>query len=283
MTGFGKSVLNLDSKKITIEVKSLNSKQADVNLRMPTLYRELEPEIRRKLVGNLDRGKIDFNLYCEITGPEKASRINEALVLSYLKQLKDIQGEAGVSGDPLSAVMRLPEVMQSAESEIEEGERKEVFATIEKALNALIDFRRTEGGQMKSDLMNRLSIIEERMASIVELEPERIEKITEKINRGLADIAEKPDQNRFEQEMIYYMERLDITEEKVRLKSHLDYFRQLLSEGGTIGKKLGFVSQEMGREINTMGSKANHAGIQKLVVQMKDELEKIKEQVLNIL
>ncbi|AEV33111.1 YicC/YloC family endoribonuclease [Owenweeksia hongkongensis] len=283
MTGFGKAILQLPAKKITIEVKSLNSKQLDINVRMPSFYKEKESPIRQKLAEELNRGKIDLNFYSEVTGAEKAPRVNRALVVEYISQLKGIMDETGVEGDIMSAVMRLPDVMQAAEDEVDEAEWKAIQEVVHQAVEQLNGFRADEGATLKVDLDNRIAIIREKMAGIDVHEEDRVKRIKEKLSRGLAEIAEKPDENRYEQELIYYLEKLDVTEEKVRLKSHLDYFEQLLNEGGPIGKKLGFISQEIGREINTMGSKANHAAMQKLVVEMKDELEKIKEQVLNIL
>lgn len=283
MTGFGKAILQLPAKKITIEVKSLNSKQLDINVRMPSFYKEKENPIRQKLAEELNRGKIDLNFYSEVTGAEKAPRVNHALVVEYISQLKGIMDETGVQGDIMSAVMRLPDVMQAAEDEVDEDEWKAIQEVVHQAVEQLNGFRADEGATLKVDLENRIAIIREKMVGVDVHEEDRVNRIKEKLSRGLAEIAEKPDENRYEQELIYYLEKLDVTEEKVRLKSHLDYFEQLLNEGGPIGKKLGFISQEIGREINTMGSKANHAAMQKLVVEMKDELEKIKEQVLNIL
>ena len=283
MTGFGKAVSQLPGKKITIEVKSLNSKQLDMNLRMPQLFREKESQIREVVARNCSRGKVDFNLYCEITGPEMAPKVNTALVSEYIRQLKGLMDDNDVEGDVLAAVMRLPDVTIAAEDEVDDAEWQEISGVIREALGRLTEFRRSEGAQLRQDLEQRLSIIEEKMAAIVPLEQERTKRVKERIQRSLEELREKIDENRFEQELIYYLEKLDVTEEKVRLKSHIDYFRQLLEDGGQAGKKLGFIAQEMGREINTLGSKANYAEIQKIVVEMKDELEKIKEQVLNIL
>lgn len=283
MTGFGKATLQLPAKKITIEVKSLNSKQLDMNIRLPLLYKEKEPDIRQVLAEKITRGKVDLSFYSEITGAEKAPRINEDLASEYIRQLKRIADREEVSGDVITAVMRLPDIMQSAEDEVDDEEWGTIIKTLNEAVDLLVKFRREEGETLKQDLEGRLNAIDERLQQINPFEEERVKRIREKLTRSLAELSEKPDENRYEQEIIYYIEKLDVTEEKVRLKSHLDYFQQLLNEGGAIGKKLGFIGQEMGREINTLGSKANHAGMQKLVVEMKDELEKIKEQVLNIL
>lgn len=283
MTGFGKSVNQLAGKKITIEVKSLNSKQLDMNLRMPQLFREKESEIRDLVARSCNRGKVDFNLYAEVTGPEMAPRVNTTLVSEYIRQLKGIMENHQVQGDILTAVMRLPDVTIAAEDEVDENEWQEVKKVIEDALAKMAEFREAEGAKLVADLVDRLDSIEQKLDQIAPLEEVRTTRIKEKILRSLEELREKIDENRFEQELIYYLEKLDVTEEKVRLRAHLGYFRELLEQGGLAGKKLGFIAQEMGREINTLGSKANYAEIQKIVVEMKDELEKIKEQVLNIL
>lgn len=283
MTGFGKAILQLPAKKITIEVKSLNSKQLDINVRMPSFYKEKESVIRQRIAEELNRGKIDLNFYSEVTGAEKAPRVNSTLVKEYIYQLKEVMDQTGVQGDVLAAVMRLPDVMQSAEDEVNEEEWKAIEGVVHDAINQLNGFRADEGATLKTELEGRINVIRERLEQVKDHEEDRVKRIKERLSRSLAELSEKPDENRYEQELIYYLEKLDVTEEKVRLTSHLDYFVQLMNEGGPIGKKLGFISQEMGREINTLGSKANHADMQKLVVEMKDELEKIKEQVLNIL
>ncbi len=284
MTGFGKAILQLPAKKITIEVKSLNSKQIDLNVRLPQLFKEKEPVIRQKLAEDCSRGKIDLNFYCEVTGAEKAPKLNAPLIGSYVLQMKSIMKEVEVQGDILSAVMRLPDVTMSAEDEVDPEEWKQIEGTLHEAVQKLNDFRADEGDKLRHDLQFRISNIRDGLEGIAPYEKERVDRVRERLQRGLNELKEKGvDENRFEQELIYYLEKLDVTEEKVRLRSHLDYFEKLMNQGGPIGKKLGFISQEMGREINTLGSKANHAEIQKLVVEMKDELEKIKEQVLNIL
>lgn len=284
MTGFGKATLNLSAKKITVEVKSLNSKQIDLNVRLPQLYKEKEPYIRQLLSHECHRGKIDLNFYCEVTGPDKAPKLNAPLISSYVLQLKSIMKEVEVQGDILSAVMRLPDVTVSAEDEVDESEWRQVQETLGEAVKKLNDFRADEGERLREELQLRVDNIRNGLQAIEPHEEDRIQRVKDRLQRSLVELQEKQlDENRYEQELIYYLEKLDVTEEKVRLKSHLDYFEQLIRQGGPIGKKLGFISQEMGREINTLGSKANHAAIQKLVVEMKDELEKIKEQVLNIL
>ena len=279
MTGFGKASLQLPAKKITLEVKSLNSKQTDINIRIPSFYKEKEGEIRQLAARTLERGKIDVSLFSEITGVEKAVQINEDFVNEYLNQLKALSNKAEVSGDLLDIVMRLPDVMKPAEEEINEDEWGQIRVVVEQALEKLIEFRKTEGEKLKNDFIARLNTIRQKMVEVAPFEQERIDRVRERIAKNLADLKEKVDENRFEQELIYYLEKMDITEEKVRLKSHLDYFEDLLADGGAIGRKLGFISQEIGREINTLGSKANHASMQKIVVEMKDELEKKKEQI----
>ncbi len=283
MTGFGKATLQLPAKKITIEIKSLNSKQLDMNIRVPLFYKEKEADIRHIMAEKLVRGKADLSFYSEVTGAEKAPKINQELASEYIRQLKELSEAHSVQGDILSAVMRMPDVMQAAEDQVDEDEWKAITATINEAVDHLNKFRQDEGNTLRVDLKERVEVIRTKLESIDPFVEERVTRIREKLSRSLADLAEKPDENRYEQEIIYYIEKLDVTEEKVRLTSHLNYFIELLDKGGPIGKKLGFISQEMGREINTLGSKANHAEIQKQVVDMKDELEKIKEQVLNIL
>lgn len=283
MTGFGKAVLQIPGKKINIEIKSLNSKQVDINLRLPSLYRPKESEIRQLIAKRLLRGKIDCSIYAELTGLDNAPRINEELAGGYMRQLKAIADANGVDGDIIGAVMRMPDVMQSSDDELDSEEWKAVQNTLEECLENIEGFRSDEGGKLKEDLELRLNNIEAGLEAVKPLESERIDRVKERMQKALDQLKADHNQDRFEQELIYYLEKFDITEEKVRLKAHLDYFRELMNQGGLNGKKLGFVSQEIGREINTMGSKANHADIQKHVVGMKDELEKIKEQVLNLL
>lgn len=283
MTGFGKTILQLPGKKISIEIKSLNSKQADINLRLPSLYRAKEGEIRQMLVQGLSRGKIDCSIYREVTGIESAPQINEELALGYLEQLQKLSEKTGSTGDLIGAVMRMPDVLQSSESELSESEWQALEKGLNDCLSMINTFRADEGARLREDIEMRLNNISEGLAEIVPLEEDRTLRIKEKLMRGLEQLQVEVDKDRFEQELIYYLEKLDVTEEKVRLRAHLDYFIELMNEGNEVGKKLGFVSQEIGREVNTLGSKANHAGMQKIVVGMKDELEKIKEQVLNIL
>lgn len=283
MTGFGKKVLQLPGKKITIEIKSLNSKSADINLRLPSLYRSKEGVIRQHLAKTLSRGKIDCSIYSEVTGIESAPQINETLAQGYLMQLKKLADSTNSTGDLIGAVMRMPDVLQSAESELSEQEWEILEGGLIECLELIGNFRSDEGARLKEDIDMRLKNISDGLEAIIPMEEERTLRIKDKLMRGLEQLKVEVDQDRFEQELIYYLEKLDVTEEKVRLRAHLDYFEELMVAGDEAGKKLGFVSQEIGREINTLGSKANHAGMQKIVVGMKDELEKIKEQVLNIL
>ena len=282
MTGYGKEVLQLPSKKITIEIKSLNSKQIDLNARMPQFYRSKEMEVRKKIATAAVRGKVDFNMFAEITGAEEAASINEPLATSYIEQLKQLASKTGIEGDMISAVMRMPEVLRTEKDEIDEEEWQAISGAIDRALEAFREFRLSEGLSLLNDLTEQVDTIERLLAEIAPFEEERVTKLRARIENQLNGIDEGFDQNRLEQEMIFYLEKLDVNEEKVRLSNHIAYFREnLKKEAG--GKKLGFITQEMGREINTLGSKANHSEIQKKVVQMKESLEKIKEQVLNTL
>ncbi len=281
MTGYGKSVLQLPTKKISIEIKSLNSKNLDINSRMPSTYREKELSIRKLIASKLVRGKVDFSLYMEITGEETSTQINKTVVKQYIKQLKDV-----VDGDEtelLKMAVRLPDAVTTERDDIDEDEWKLIADTIDSSLEKIHEYRLDEGKILEADFINRISEISELLEQVIVMDPERIEGVRERLNKGISEIKEKVDENRFEQELVYYIEKFDITEEKVRLKNHLDYFLKALKSEDSNGKKLGFISQEMGREINTIGSKSNYAPMQKLVVQMKDELEKIKEQLLNVL
>lgn len=242
-----------------------------------------EPNFRKLLAEKLQRGKIETAISCEITGTESAPTINRTLALSYLEQLKTLQEESGVKGDLFNAVFRFPDVLQTTEEELTDTEWEAVHQAMEEAVSNINEFRRQEGAELVADLRLRLGSITEKLAAVPRYEEERRQRVIDKLKRSLEQWQDAYDDNRLEQEMIYYLEKLDITEEKVRLESHLGYFEQLLQEGGAIGKKLNFVGQEIGREINTLGSKANHAALQKKVVEMKDDLEKIKEQVLNLL
>ncbi|OBX26096.1 uncharacterized protein (TIGR00255 family) [Gelidibacter algens] len=281
MTGYGKSVIQLPTKKISIEVKSLNSKNLDLNTRMPSLYREKELDIRKLIASKLERGKVDFSLYMEITGEETSTQINKTVVKQYIKQLKEV-----VDGDEtelLKMAIRLPDAITTERDEMDEDEWEEIAAEINTALERILQYRLDEGQSLESEFLDRVKNIADLLEDVIAMDPERIEGVRERLQKGVSELKEKVDENRFEQELVFYIEKFDITEEKVRLKNHLDYFISALNSDDSNGKKLGFISQEMGREINTIGSKSNYAPMQKLVVQMKDELEKIKEQLLNVL
>ena len=281
MTGYGKEVIQLPSKTITIEIKSLNSKGLDLNTRVPSAYREKELEIRDLLAKSLQRGKIDFSIYIEVNGEATTAQINEVVVKQYIKQLANI-----VNGDPvelLKMAVRMPDALKTEKEEIDETEYKEILKGTNKALTAINKYRSDEGSVLEKDFMERIQGISKLLEDVIAVDPERIPAVKERLRKAISDIQEKVDENRFEQEMVYYLEKYDITEEKVRLKNHLDYFEATINSEDSNGKKLGFITQEIGREINTIGSKANYAPMQQLVVQMKDELEKIKEQALNVL
>ncbi|GGG38156.1 hypothetical protein GCM10010976_07370 [Bizionia arctica] len=281
MTGYGKSVLQLPTKKITIEVKSLNSKNLDLNARMPSIYREKELSLRKLIASELERGKIDFSIYVEITGEETTTQVNKTVIKQYIKQLKDI-----VDGDEtelLKMAVRFPDALSTERDDIDEDEWVTILQEIKVALKNIAIYRLDEGKALEADFKVRLENIESLLEQIITMDPERIEGVRERLRKGVDDLKEKVDENRFEQELVFYIEKFDITEEKVRLKNHLDYFNSALNSDDSNGKKLAFIGQEMGREINTIGSKSNYAPMQKLVVQMKDELEKIKEQLLNVL
>lgn len=281
MTGYGKSVLQLPTKKISIEIKSLNSKSLDLNTRMPSIYREKELEVRKIIASKLERGKVDFSLYMEITGEETSTQINKTVIKQYIKQLKEV-----VDGDDielLKMAIRMPDAMTTEREEMDEDEWSEIEAEIFSALEKIQQYRLDEGKSLESEFFDRVKNISDLLDEVIAMDPERIEGVRERLHKGVAELKEKVDENRFEQELVFYIEKFDITEEKVRLKNHLDYFLKALKSDDSNGKKLAFIGQEMGREINTIGSKSNYAPMQKLVVQMKDELEKIKEQLLNVL
>lgn len=283
MTGFGKSQVQLTGRKVSIELKSLNSKQADAHFRLPNELREAEPLLRQQLLEGLQRGKIDCSIQSEVTDGAAAPSINEDLAVQYLNQFRRLTERSGTQGDALGALMRLPDILQESDKELNEKELQQLGEALNEAMDQLRQFRKSEGQRLQADLQQRIQTIAAKLEQITPLEGERKEQVKKRLENNLEQLQASADRDRLEQEMVYYLEKLDITEEKVRLTSHLQYFGELLQEGGAVGKKLGFVCQEIGREINTLGSKANHAPIQKLVVEMKDELEKIKEQVLNIL
>ncbi len=287
MTGFGKATCTLENKKLTIEVKTLNSKQLDVNTRIPGYYKEKEIVIRNLISEKLVRGKIDFSIYAELSGNESGSIIDTEAVKTYFNQLNTIATELGIAdkSDILSNIMRMPDVLKTERKELNEEEWSALEQAIIEALNDVTKYRKQEGSPLEKDIIDRIETIARLHSEVEQFENERIERIKERLNQNLTELVnnESYDKNRFEQELIFYLEKFDITEEKVRLNHHCEYFLKTIKMDEPVGKKLGFISQEIGREINTMGSKANHQEIQKLVIQMKDELEKIKEQLLNIL
>ena len=283
MTGFGKHVIQLPSKKITVELKSLNSKSIDLNARMPGAYREKELEIRKIIASSLVRGKVDFGLYIETTGVETAAQINEEVVKGYIKQLDSISGNQGDMAQLLEIAMRMPDTLKTERADIDENEYKVILEALKEALSEINKFRSEEGDVLEQDFVNRIETLKNLLEAVVEMDPDRQSDVRQRLDKAVGDIKADVDSNRFEQELIYYIEKYDITEEKVRLANHLDYFAKTMKSDDSNGKKLGFISQEIGREINTIGSKANYAPMQQLVVQMKDELEKIKEQMLNVL
>jgi len=281
MTGFGKKETQYEDKHISIEVRSLNSKNADINLRTPSYLRALDPEIRKRLAQQMHRGKIDINIYVEFNGEAAPSSINAAVVKAYMKQLEAIG--TSTESERMALALRLPDTLSSEKETLEEAEKKVLFELLDAVIQDIKGFRKDEGTVLGKDLRLRLDLIESHLENALKLDPERNIKIEEKLRTALEDLNQEIDANRFEQELIFYLEKFDITEEKVRLQNHLNYFREVMSNDFPNGKKLGFIAQEIGREVNTIGSKANHAELQKIVVQMKDELEKIKEQLLNVL
>lgn len=287
MTGYGKSVVTFNEKKINVEIKSLNSKALDLSTRIAPLYREKEMEMRQMISKALIRGKVDFSIWIEKDAVVDATPVNGALVENYYHQIKDIAAKTGMPEpqDWFSVIMRMPDVMSKTEAEVLTDEEWAVARTgVEQALQALVEFRKQEGAALYNKFSEKLDNITALLASIEPYEKSRVEKIRGRIIEGLKSIPEiEYDKNRLEQELIYYIEKLDINEEKQRLANHLKYFRETMNDGIGQGKKLGFIAQEMGREINTTGSKGNQAEMQNIVVKMKDELEQIKEQVLNVL
>ncbi len=282
MTGFGKASLQLPTKKITVEIKSLNSKGLDLNTRMPSVYREMELGLRNQLSQRLERGKIDFSLYIEITGEETSSKINVPIVKGYINQMKAVIPNADET-ELMKMAVRMPDALKTERDEIDENEWKEIQTVIDEAINNIAQFRVDEGVSLEKEFLHRIANIMTLMNEAVAYDAERVETVKTRLRTALDELQATVDENRFEQELIFYLEKYDITEEKVRLENHLNYFIETLAGTEANGRKLGFITQEMGREINTMGSKSNHAEMQKLVVMMKDELEKIKEQVLNVL
>ena len=286
MTGFGKGEAALRNKKITVEIRSLNSKQLDLSLRLPAVYRQSEYEIRNLIARTIQRGKVDVFVTVESQAVETSARINREVFREYLRQMNDTLSFSGSDAGYdaiLPVIMRLPDVVATEAEAISEEEHAALLAAVEAAAAHLDAFREQEGAILIADLLRRVELIEQYKTEVVPFEKARTETVKARILDNLSKLAVDVDRNRLEQEMIFYLEKLDITEEKVRLTNHCNYFREVASSEEGAGRKLGFIAQEMGREINTMGSKANEPNIQILVVKMKDELEKIKEQVLNIL
>ena len=284
MTGYGKSVLQLPTKKVTIEIKTLNSKNLDLNVRIPTYYKEKELSVRKKLAAGLVRGKIDFSIYVEMTADETTTVINKTVVNDYMQQLKNVLfTDHDNDVELLKMAVRMPDALKTEREELDENEWNLIETSIIEALNETIQYKTDEAASLEDDFKLRILNIRKYLDEVNALDEERLSHVRERLQKAIDDLKVEIDQNRFEQELIYYLEKLDINEEKVRLANHLEYFLQELDSKDSNGKKLGFIIQEIGREINTTGSKANYAPMQKSVIQMKNELEKIKEQILNVL
>jgi uncharacterized protein (TIGR00255 family) len=286
MTGYGKGIAEYKGKQITVELKSLNSKQLDLTYKAPSRYLELEPEIRNQLARLLERGKVYCSIQVDAVAEGDEPEINMALAKACYHQMQTLEKNLGLEScsDYLSLLVRIPDVFRTRQTIADEGEQQAILSAATMAVENLDSFRCKEGEILGRDIMHRIGLIGEMLKEVEPYEEQRIINLRERIVRDLdAVLAKNYDHNRFEQEMIYYLEKLDITEEKTRLASHLDYFRQVIGEESANGRKLGFIAQEIGREVNTLGSKANDASIQKIVIRMKDELEKVKEQLLNIL
>lgn len=282
MTGFGKAFMQLSNKKITVEIKSLNSKGLDLNVRTPSVYREMELQIRNTIAQRLERGKIDFSLYIEVTGEETSAKINVPIVKGYINQMKQVIANADET-ELMKMAVRMPDSLKTEREELDKTEWLQIEKVINEALDNIVNFRNDEGVSLEKEFELRISNIDNLMNEAVSYDSERVETVKTRLRTALEELKATVDENRFEQELIFYLEKYDITEERVRLGNHLKYFLETMKNEEALGRKLGFITQEIGREINTMGSKSNHTEMQKLVVQMKDELEKIKEQVLNVL
>ena len=282
MTGFGKSLLQLTHKKVIIEIKSLNSKAIDLNTRIAQAYKEKELVLRKLISDTLERGKIDFTLTIENTSETSSSTLNAPIVRGYIQQMQAITPDAP-EVELLKMAVRMPDALTTPVEEVDESEFAQIEELLVVALKQLQDFRRSEGAILEKDFVLRIKNIQALLSQVETLDIERLAAIRNRMEKAIEEIKDRVDENRFEQELIFYLEKLDITEEKVRLANHLNYFLTTLEEPQSNGRKLGFIAQEIGREINTLGSKANHAQMQQIVVLMKNELEKIKEQVLNIL
>lgn len=284
MTGYGKSVLQLPTKKVTVEIKSLNSKTLDLNVRIPSYYKEKELDVRKKLANELIRGKIDFSIFVEMTSDETSTIINPGVVKNYIQQLKNIVETTSENElDLLKIAIQMPDTLKTAREELDENEWELINNTVDEAIKEIIQYRIDEAAALEDDFRTRILNIKNYLEEVKSFDNERITNVKERLRKSIDDLKVTVDENRFEQELIYYLEKLDINEEKVRLENHLNYFLLTLETEDSNGKKLGFIVQEMGREINTTGSKANFAPMQKAVIQMKNELEQIKEQILNIL
>jgi uncharacterized protein (TIGR00255 family) len=281
MTGFGKSVTQIPNKKITVELKSLNSKNFDLNARIPSQYREKELDLRTIISNSLGRGKVDLSIYVEYTGEQTSTNINTGVVRNYMNQLREIVDTS--EAELLKMAVKMPDALKTERDEIDEEEFKAIEGAVKDALTEINNFRNDEGEALEKDLALRITNIGNLLDEVIKMDPDRVDAVRERLRKGIEEIKEQADENRFEQEIVYYIEKFDITEEKVRLENHLDYFQKTLDTQDSNGRKLAFISQEIGREINTIGSKSNYAPMQQLVVQMKDELEKIKEQILNVL
>ncbi len=282
MTGFGKATMQLPTKKITVEVKSLNSKGLDLNVRMPSVYREMELGLRTQIATALERGKIDFSIFIESTSEQTSTKVNVPIVQEYMNQLKAVYALAEET-ELMKMAIRMPDALKTERDEIDENDWATIQMAVNESLTNILGFRKDEGQSLEKEFQLRIANIRDYMNQALALDSDRVQAIKDRLQTAISELKVAVDENRFEQELIYYLEKLDITEEKVRLTNHLDYFLETIKGTEANGRKLGFITQEMGREINTMGSKANHAAMQKLVVMMKDELEKIKEQVLNVL
>jgi len=284
MTGYGKSLVQLESGNLSIEIKSLNSKNLDLNVRIPSYYRVKELAVRKELASKLVRGKVDFSIYIEMTADETSTTVNKGVVSEYMQQLRNVV-QTGSSNDVelLKMAVRMPDALKTEREELDEDEWAQISVNIQKAIKDIIQYRIDEAASLEKDFKLRIENIQSYLEEVKSFDGARITHVKERLKKAIDDLKVQTDENRFEQELIYYLEKLDINEEKVRLANHLTYFLQELGTEDSNGKKLGFIVQEIGREVNTIGSKANFAPMQKAVIQMKNELEKIKEQVLNVL
>ena len=281
MTGYGKAIVQLPTKKVTIEIKSLNSKLLDLNVRIPQYYKEKEIDVRKTIANTVVRGKVDFSIYVEMTAEVSQTKVNVNVVADYMNQLKQIA--TGTDVELLDMAMRLPDTLKTEREELDPAEWALIEKGIDEAIAALVQFRKDEAESLEVDFRERIQNIQDLSKEVDQHDDDRMVAVKEKLRKAIDDLEVKVDENRFEQELIYYLEKLDINEEKVRLANHLEYFLKELNNEISDGKKLGFIVQEIGREINTTGSKSNYAPMQQVVVQMKNELEKIKEQILNVL